>query len=255
MNIEQEFLDEARRLLQDNGDVLIVISSVLGTEYGIVDSFEEVVQLTQSLPGRTSIFVFGGKQLPLRGVADVGMLQQALEMISEPEDFLILSLEHENFRENESFHGDMAWELECKLRDFFGKPIALGKMPPWWDMEIARDAAAHVAFLSTPLRELRVDVHSLRSAPQGTHDGLADRPGFRTKLGGRPDWIQTAETPKCPSCQETMVFIAQIDSIDHILNSDQDEYAVPAYMFGDVGMIYVFFCYECGEAEGVFQCY
>jgi uncharacterized protein YwqG len=70
--------------------------------------------------------------------------------------------------------------------------------------------------------------------------------GKRTRLGGIPDWIQEKETPICKKCGKKMDFIAQIDSIDY--NSKKKE-----YMFGDVGMIYVFYCFNCEKTESVFQ--
>ncbi|OGC68835.1 hypothetical protein A2415_02725 [candidate division WWE3 bacterium RIFOXYC1_FULL_39_7] len=86
-----------------------------------------------------------------------------------------------------------------------------------------------------------------------------DNLGMRTKLGGNPDWIQNDETPICPSCNKKMSFIAQIDSVEHqsglnpnsvnALSPDQE------YMFGDVGMIYVFYCFDCGETLSLLQGY
>jgi hypothetical protein len=85
-----------------------------------------------------------------------------------------------------------------------------------------------------------------------------ERHGERSKLGGTPDWEQYDETPECPHCKQEMTFVAQIDSIEHdsktnphrvyCLSKDQD------YMFGDVGMIYVFFCFDCCQSKSIFQC-
>ncbi len=82
--------------------------------------------------------------------------------------------------------------------------------------------------------------------------------GAGSKLGGQPHWEQGDETPSCPHCQLVMTFVGQIDSIE------QDEKHNPHrvdcmgdqqdYMFGDVGMLYVFFCFDCCHPEVVFQC-
>ena len=82
--------------------------------------------------------------------------------------------------------------------------------------------------------------------------------GERSKLGGVPNWEQADETPECPNCAQEMTFIAQIDSIEQQsktnphsiseLSKDQQ------YMFGDVGLIYVFFCFDCLQSRAVFQC-
>jgi uncharacterized protein YwqG len=82
--------------------------------------------------------------------------------------------------------------------------------------------------------------------------------GERSKLGGQPDWEQNDETPRCPDCGETMTFVGQIDSVEH--ESKTNPHAVNAlspdqqYMFGDVGLIYVFFCFECSRPAALFQC-
>lgn len=82
--------------------------------------------------------------------------------------------------------------------------------------------------------------------------------GVRSKLGGKPDWEQGAEFPSCPDCLKRMTFIAQIDSMEH--NEDHNPNRVDwrsaeqHYLFGDVGMIYVFMCCDCLETKSVFQC-
>ena len=82
--------------------------------------------------------------------------------------------------------------------------------------------------------------------------------GVRSKLGGKPDWDQTDETPNCPDCGEAMIFVAQIDSIEH--ESEDNPHSIDAlskdqqYMFGDVGMLYLFFCENCLQPAAVFQC-
>ncbi len=85
-----------------------------------------------------------------------------------------------------------------------------------------------------------------------------DNLGIRSKLGGEPTWCQSPEVPKCKSCKEKMTFVAQIDSMEH--DEDHNPHAIDAlsdgqqYMFGDVGMIYVFVCFDCMETKSVLQC-
>lgn len=80
-------------------------------------------------------------------------------------------------------------------------------------------------------------------------------PGFRTKLGGKPQWIQSDATPICEVCGKAMTFVAQIDSIAHqdtrlgqLLAKEE------SFMFADVGMIYVFWCVGCNVTQSVVQC-
>jgi len=107
------------------------------------------------------------------------------------------------------------------------------------------------------LREYKV---SLKKCAPAEHAVDLDDPnvhGLRTKLGGEPDWEQSDDHPEC-SCYRKMTFVAQIDSIEH--DSKYNPHRISAskggqdYMFGDVGMIYVFFCFDCLETRSVFQC-
>lgn len=54
-----------------------------------------------------------------------------------------------------------------------------------------------------------------------------------------------------------MHFVAQIDSFEfkgeH--NSNSKEYSDAQFMFGDVGMIYVWFCFQCLTPHASMDCY
>ena len=109
--------------------------------------------------------------------------------------------------------------------------------------------------MADPLREYRI---AFEKVTDGKTVVDVNRQGERSKLGGMPDWDQLDETPECPNCTQEMTFVGQIDSIEHdsktnphriyCLSKDQE------YMFGDVGMIYVFFCFQCCQPKAVFQC-
>lgn len=106
------------------------------------------------------------------------------------------------------------------------------------------------------LREYQVSLKRLlEGAPSVDPDDL----GCRTKLGGSPDWEQEDEYPRCPHCTESMSFVAQIDSVEH--QSEDNPHSIDPlspeqqYMFADVGMIYVFFCFECSEPTALLQSY
>ena len=105
------------------------------------------------------------------------------------------------------------------------------------------------------LREYRM---KFEKVGEGEQSVVPKELSLRSKLGGNPNWDQSDETPICDSCNKSMTFIAQIDSIEHDskvnphrVNSLSDE---QQYMFGDVGMIYLFFCIDCLESKSVFQC-
>lgn len=106
---------------------------------------------------------------------------------------------------------------------------------------------------------------ALQRMPKGTFavdPNDRNNQGRRTKLGGLPDWIQGHETPKCVGCKTRMTFVAQVNSIEHFSLSNPIGMDVKhrdrrkkSWMFGDVGMIYVFYCFGCGEAKAVGQQY
>lgn len=65
--------------------------------------------------------------------------------------------------------------------------------------------------------------------------------GRRHKVGGTPDWVQSPDVPECPLCHEVMTFYGQLDSVGD------------AMTIADVGMVYVFVCFDCYETKSVLQ--
>ena len=105
------------------------------------------------------------------------------------------------------------------------------------------------------LKEYRVKFEKVSAGKQAVPDN--SQLGIRSKLGGEPDWCQSPENPQCSGCGSPMSFVAQIDSMEHFEDHNPNAIhwgAKQEYMFGDVGMIYVFFCYDCLETQSVFQC-
>ena len=108
------------------------------------------------------------------------------------------------------------------------------------------------------LSELRVELERVRPGDRAARLEYPDNLGRRTKFGGEPEWIQGDETPICPECETALVFVAQIDSVEHDAPGNplrRDALTDQDYMFGDVGMIYVFFCYDCCQPAAIHQCY
>jgi uncharacterized protein YwqG len=93
--------------------------------------------------------------------------------------------------------------------------------------------------------------------PQGKHalgpDDWLHALGLRSKLGGAPDWVQSNETPECSRCHKPMTFVGQIDSFEVKGTPNTVEWDDRHFMFGDVGMIYVFFCFGCSNTQSIFQ--
>lgn len=60
-----------------------------------------------------------------------------------------------------------------------------------------------------------------------------------SQLGGHPEWVQYPEYPCCPTCKHTMLCIGQLGLTD--------------MQPGTEGMIYAFFCSDCGKATTGYQ--
>jgi hypothetical protein len=109
------------------------------------------------------------------------------------------------------------------------------------------------------LREYRVRIVPLdRAGPQPKYP---QNLGRRTKFGGSPDEIQRGDDDEdgkaCPQCFGKMHFVAQIDSFEHNdeNNPNRKDYADAQFMFGDVGMIYVWFCFNCLTPQATLESY
>lgn len=84
----------------------------------------------------------------------------------------------------------------------------------------------------------------------------APKNGERTKLGGKPDWIQGEETPICKQCEHPMTFVGQIDSIGAAQTPlGRSLSKAESFLFADCGMIYVFWCRGCNRTGSVLQCH
>ena len=94
--------------------------------------------------------------------------------------------------------------------------------------------------------------------PKGPNVPHCEAQGRRTKLGGVPDWEQgDRPNPQCAGCGEPMTFVAQIDSVEHQWRSNPHSVNTLSkeqkWMFGDVGMIYVFSCFGCCQPLAEFE--
>lgn len=115
--------------------------------------------------------------------------------------------------------------------------------------------------MSERLPEFRVSLVRLKPGesafPKGPDIPHYEYQGQRTKLGGDPDWEQGARpNPNCPECGQPTTFVAQIDSVEHKWRSNPHsvDYTDQKWMFGDVGLIYVFFCFDCSVPLADFEC-
>lgn len=67
------------------------------------------------------------------------------------------------------------------------------------------------------------------------------------RVGGEPTWIQNAEYPACPLCNETMRYLLQLDSELPIADGGQ-------WLWGSGGIAYVHWCDVCAVSAIGWQC-
>ena len=104
------------------------------------------------------------------------------------------------------------------------------------------------------LRSYKVKFESVLNDEISEHEMES---GLASKLGGVPNWLQGDETPVCPHCHVKMVFIGQLDSIEH--EAKENPHSIDPlsgkqhYMFGDAGILFTFLCFECSEPKTILQ--
>ena len=68
-----------------------------------------------------------------------------------------------------------------------------------------------------------------------------------SRVGGAPSWVQSADYPACPDCQEDMDFVMQLDS--GLPQADGGE-----WLWGSGGCNYTFWCAGCRVSGHLWQC-
>lgn len=68
-----------------------------------------------------------------------------------------------------------------------------------------------------------------------------------SRVGGPPSWVQSADYPDCPDCQQDMAFVMQLDS--GLPQADDGE-----WLWGSGGCNYTFWCADCRVSGQRWQC-
>lgn len=67
------------------------------------------------------------------------------------------------------------------------------------------------------------------------------------RIGGPPSWVQSADYPNCPRCEQAMHFLLQLDS--DLPQADGGE-----WLWGSGGCAYCFWCDDCRISAWLWQC-
>ena len=132
----------------------------------------------------------------------------------------------------------LGWEQEILFfqhrADGDGIPLACGdRRNPESRCSPLSETLVHL--VETPPRWLRQDW------------GASNARENLNRVGGHPTWIQSAQYPNCPKCDQKMPFLMQLDS--NLPQLDGNE-----WLWGSGGIGYFFWCESCRITAGLWQC-
>ena len=97
---------------------------------------------------------------------------------------------------------------------------------------VGRDRAGYERL---PIKRMKLGAK--RRTPYEAHWQVLEK--GHSQVGGHPAWVQDAEYPRCPGCEELMTFIAQLQTTDLMDYSE--------------GTTFAFYCGPCGKATTIYQ--
>ncbi|TWO68661.1 DUF1963 domain-containing protein [Caenimonas sedimenti] len=102
-------------------------------------------------------------------------------------------------------------------------------------------------FPALPLRETVAQLTPTPSRWRWQDWGLSNSRENLCRVGGYPTWVQSAEYPACPGCEERMRFVLQLDSELPTENDGE-------WLWGSGGVCYAFWCASCRNSSLFWQC-
>ena len=127
------FLAQARRWLAEHGDLLVLARYSRAAGAKDVFLFHDDAAFATWLdeqPAATSVIIFRGPQVPLRGTADDRLADAARALVPDGTEYLIVRLAPPRYAGTRRV-GDTHRELTEDLEDVRGEPIAVGPHPQW----------------------------------------------------------------------------------------------------------------------------
>lgn len=140
---DPEFLAHVESCIDRHGEVLVLFRypyAAGSKDYNFFHKIDEFMEAIRKLRSRTWVISYGEPQLPLRGVVDETFIDQALDLIPDGREYLILCIEKTVLNSphfHSEYHDDCAGETHEELREslerFRGRPVGVGLFPPWAD--------------------------------------------------------------------------------------------------------------------------
>jgi len=134
---DPRFLGRVSGWIGDRDEVLALIrySHAAGAkDFEFFDSAGAFRARLGNLSPRDCVTVFGRPQLPLRGRADESFVRQALALVPDGAEFLVVGLEPVRYGCASWYPhsaGETHAELRESLQDLYGERVAFGPYPPW----------------------------------------------------------------------------------------------------------------------------
>ena len=138
---DQSFIAKVEKLIGAEGEVLVRFSywaRAGAKDLMFVNDIRLFISKLEKLPAHTSVIVYGGGQLPIRGQVDDAFVHRAIACIPENSEYVILCLErtvhdYRPYHYWETFDysaGESHAELIEQLSSYRGQPVAVGLWPP-----------------------------------------------------------------------------------------------------------------------------
>jgi len=128
------FLSTISDWLEASGEVFVVIRYAYGAgakDYLFIQSPQELQALLGTLPPRSDVIVFRQRQLPIRGIADNALLDQAITAIPDGTWWFLLCRDGEKPSDFSSAGDNSHQALKTAIAEHQGRYVAIGLDPPF----------------------------------------------------------------------------------------------------------------------------
>lgn len=136
---DSKFLSTIESWLQSQSEILILIRyshAAGGKDFEFFFSFAAFAERLRRLPPLTSITAFREHQLPFRSIVDDDFVAKCLDNIPDKTEFLLLETDPQTTGGHSWFHhiaGESHAELRRDLQESFGRRVAVGTYPQFWE--------------------------------------------------------------------------------------------------------------------------
>jgi hypothetical protein len=135
--LDAEFQSTIALWLQERGEILVMFrypNAGGARDYELHDSVDSIMRRLSVLPSQTSVIAFRHPQLQQRGTVTRDFIATAMDFIPDGVEFLVVETALTTAGSQSWFHnasGSSRSELREELEQSMGRPVMLGRYPPW----------------------------------------------------------------------------------------------------------------------------